>query len=151
MSAVRAKSSPVLVQARADYSVMPMSCSQLKQQLDTRMEKDPFCKSVTLIEVRNRSEIETTGKIKGSVGIPLPSLIEETQRLLADYPKDRKVRACESNVSDIGYVPYLKFVPSICFAYFSWCSNAQAVVVVTLQLQRLHRLVIRMFITWKVV
>ncbi|CAO3670087.1 unnamed protein product [Umbelopsis vinacea] len=91
MSAVRAKSPPAVVQARADYSVMSMSCSQLKQQLDTQMEKDPFCKSVTLIEVRNRSEIETTGKIKGSVSIPLPSLIEETQRLLADYPKDRKL------------------------------------------------------------
>lgn len=111
MSAVCAKSPPALVQARADYSVMPMSCSQLKQQLDTQMEKDSFCKSVTLIEVRNRSEIETTGKIKGSVGIPLPALVEETQRLLADYPKDRKVRACESNVSDIGYVPFFKICP----------------------------------------
>ncbi|KAJ2963608.1 hypothetical protein NQZ79_g1396 [Umbelopsis isabellina] len=71
--------------------VLSMTASQLKKQLETQLIKDPFCTSVTLIEVRNRSEIEKTGKIKGSINIPLPSLVEETHRLLADIPKDRKV------------------------------------------------------------
>ncbi|GAB5588924.1 hypothetical protein Unana1_03824 [Umbelopsis nana] len=75
----------------ANYSVMPMSCSQLKEQLDTQTNHDPFCQSVTLIEVRNRPEIESSGKIKDSLNIPLPALVEEPHRLLSDFPKDRKL------------------------------------------------------------
>jgi hypothetical protein len=92
MSSVRAKSDPAMHRIVANYSVMPMSCSQLKEQLDTQTNHDPFCKSVTLIEVRNRPEIESSGKIKGSLNIPLPALVEEPHRLLSDFPKDRKVR-----------------------------------------------------------
>ncbi|KAG2172943.1 hypothetical protein INT44_004684 [Umbelopsis vinacea] len=70
---------------------MPMTCSQLKEQLDQQIEHDAFCKSVTVIEVRNRQEIEDSGKIKYSMNIPLPHLIEDPHRLLADFPKDRKL------------------------------------------------------------
>jgi hypothetical protein len=80
-----------MVQSRASYSIKPITCSQLKQQLDTQIQQDAFCKSITLIEVRNRQEIEASGKIKYSVNIPLPHLIEDPHRLLADFPKDRKV------------------------------------------------------------
>jgi hypothetical protein len=81
-----------MMHGRANYSVMPITCSQLKEQLDRQIEQDAFCKSVTVIEVRNRHEIEDSGKIKYSVNIPLPYLIEDPHRLLADFPKDRKVR-----------------------------------------------------------
>ncbi|CAO3674062.1 unnamed protein product [Umbelopsis ramanniana] len=80
-----------MVHGRANYSVMPITCSQLKEQLDRQIEQDAFCKSVTVIEVRNRHEIKDSGKIKYSVNIPLPHLIEDPHRLLADYPKDRKL------------------------------------------------------------
>ncbi|CAM0137874.1 hypothetical protein VKS41_001093 [Umbelopsis sp. WA50703] len=71
--------------------VLSLTASQLKKQLETQLLMDPFCSSVILIEVRNRSEIEQTGKIKGSVNIPLPTLVEEPQRLLSDIPKDKKI------------------------------------------------------------
>ncbi|KAI8577000.1 hypothetical protein K450DRAFT_253893 [Umbelopsis ramanniana AG] len=80
-----------MVHSRVNYSVMPITCSQLKEQLDQQIEHDAFCKSVTVIEVRNRQEIEDSGKIKYSVNIPLPHLIEDPHRLLADFPKDRKL------------------------------------------------------------
>jgi hypothetical protein len=81
-----------MMYGRANYSVLPITCSQLKEQLDRQIEQDAFCKSVTVIEVRNKQEIEDSGKIKYSVNIPLPHLIEDPRRLLADFPKDRKVK-----------------------------------------------------------
>jgi rhodanese-related sulfurtransferase len=77
--------------------VLSLTASQLKKQLETQLLMDPFCSSVILIEVRNRLEIEQTGKIKGSVNIPLPTLVEEPQRLLSDIPKDKKVKALTIN------------------------------------------------------
>jgi hypothetical protein len=91
-----------MVHGRLNYSVMPMTCSQLKEQLDQQIEHDAFCKSVTVIEVRNRQEIEDSGKIKYSMNIPLPHLIEDPHRLLADFPKDRKVKKKTGNWKQCG-------------------------------------------------